>query len=133
MKQKLHPRTGTLILLLAILWLTGCGGDSGGPDQDYRGNWRGRTSHGGTVVFTVSVNEVTFLQIVDAQANVDLTMPLGIDGSSFSAATSAGVSSSGSPAVSVHCTFDSATHGTGSYSITKPPNTWTGTFEASRQ
>ena len=103
-----------------------------GPDRDYSGTWRGRTSHGGTVVFTVDGPEVTGLQIVDDQARVQLTQPVSIERDSFSADNSEIVPSTGNPLVSLQCAFDSETHCAGRYSIAKAPNAWSGTFEATR-
>lgn len=124
----MHPTLRTALALFGILWLAGCGGGDGGSGLDYGGIWRGATSHGGTVAFTVVDNMVTSFQIVDNQARVQITMPTEIKGNSFAAANSAGVSSPDSPAVSAQGTFDSETHATGHYSV----STWSGTFEAAR-
>lgn len=129
MKSKWPPS----LALLGILFLAGCGGDDSSSVLDYSGTWRGTTSHGGTVSFIVDGHAVKSFQIVDDQANVQITKPVAVKGDSFSAENSAGVSSPGSPAVSLHCTFESETHGFGDYSIQQPPDTWSGTFEASRQ
>ena len=116
------------VVLAAAAGPIGCD-DGGGSDLDYGGAWQGRTSHGGTVGFTVDGSSVTSFRIVDDQANVQITQPVDIHGDSFSAENSAGVSSPGSPAVSLQATFDSDTHCAGRYSIA---NAWSGTFEATR-
>lgn len=121
-----------LLALLGALFLTGCGDDGGGSETDYSGAWRGRTSHGGTVSFTVDGHAVKTFQVVDDQATVQLTKPVAIQGSSFSAQNSEGVSSPDSPAVAIQCTFDSATQCFGTYSIRRDADQWSGTFEASR-
>ena len=122
-----------VLVLLGALLLAGCGGGGGGSNQDYGGIWQGRTSHDGTVAFTVIGNSVTSLRIVDAQADVWILNPVEIEGDSFSAKNSEGATSPGSPAVSVQGTFDSATQAFGRYAITKAGNTWSGTFEAAKQ
>ena len=133
LKPKWRSLAGTFLLLLGIPWLAGCGGGGSGAAQDYHGTWQGRTSHGGSVAFTVVDNAVASLQIVDAQADIRIKNSVEIEGNSFSVDNSDVVASTVNPLVSVQCTFDSTTHATGSYSLTQTPNAWSGTFEASRQ
>jgi len=133
LKPKWRSLAGTLLILFGIPWLAGCGGGWSDTPQDYSGTWQGRTSHGGSVAFTVVANAVASLQIVDGQANIRIQNSVEIDGNSFSADNSDVVASTDNPLVSVQCTFDSSTHAAGSYSLTQTPNAWSGTFEASRQ
>jgi hypothetical protein len=130
MKSRLRLLSLFALLLIAAGW-AGCSGDDG-ESADYRGHWQGRTSHGGTVLFTVEANAVTSLRIVDSQASLQITQPVGIEGNSFFVENSEGVSSPGSPAVSAQGTFDTETHCAGRYSIVKASRAWSGTFEATR-
>lgn len=128
MTSILQPLARACFVLFVAACPIGCD-DGGGSDLDYGGTWQGRTSHGGTVVFTVAGSSVTSLRIVDDQANVQIAQPVDIHGDSFSAANSAGVFSPGSPAVALQATFESETHCAGRYSIA---NAWSGTFEATQ-
>jgi hypothetical protein len=126
MKAMLNRLVFSLIMCGCItLGCSKSGGD--GDDLDYNGNWNGKTSNGGSVTFTVSENKVTALEIKDDDGSIRLREPIGIDGDSFSA--SCGPSW---PMCDLSCTFDSATHCTGSYSITGIGSV-SGTFEASGQ
>jgi len=131
MKLKLHFLIGA-ILLFGILCLAGCEGGSG-ADHDYMGIWKGTTSHGGTVEMVIGENVVSTLRITDTEANVWTSQLIAIIGNGFTVETSEGVSAPDSPAVIVQCTFDSATHCTGTYSVTRGTRVWTGTFEATKQ
>ena len=121
------------LVLLALAASAGCddggGGDGGGA---YDGTWQGRTSHGGTVVFAVDGSSVRSLEIVDARARVRIVEPVAIEGTSFSAENSEGVSGPGSPAVSLQAVFDSDARCTGTYSLRTSSESWSGTFEAIR-
>lgn len=132
MKPTTRLRAGAFLVLLGILGLAGCGGDND-ADSGYGGAWRGGTSHGGTVVFTVDGYAVTTLQVVDKQARVQIMQPVSIKRGSFSVENFENASLSGNPLVSLHGTFDSQTHCSGRYSITAASDTWSGTFEASPQ
>ncbi len=133
MKRSHRHVTTPLPVLLALLWLTGCGGGSGETDFDYRGEWRGSTSHGGTITFSVSGPAVTTLQIADPQASIWIIQPTGIEGNTFSVENSEGVSSPNSPATSVQGVFDSETQCSGIYSISRGGQRVAGTFQASKQ
>lgn len=121
-----------LIALLASLLPMGCGSDDG-SDLNFRGEWRGTTSHGGTIEFSASGTAVTSLQIVDPQANVWITQPVAIVDGTFSVRNSEGVSSPTSPAVSVLGVFNSETQSSGTYSISRGGQTVSGTFTAAKQ
>jgi hypothetical protein len=120
-----------LVLLIAFLPM-GCGSGGDESDLNYRGEWRGSTSHGGTIAFSSSGTAVTSLQIVDPQANVWITQPVSIVDGIFAVENSEGVSSPTSPAVSVQGDFASETQATGTYSISRGGQRVTGTFTASR-
>jgi len=128
MNAILNKLAATCLLITSVAVFTGCEGEDKGPDQDYNGNWRGRTSHGGSVTFTVSGDMVTAFQINDSKAQIWLQQPQDIKGNSFS-----GEGGELFDKTSVSCTFDSATHCTGTYSIRKLMGSWEGTFEASRK
>ena len=132
MNPTLRRLTATILVLLATLGLTGCGGDSG-LETDYSGTWQGRTSHGGTIVFVVDGNAVTSLQNTDPEADVWITQPVAVEGNSFSVQDAEGVSSPTSPAVSVQGTFTSITTATGAYSVTRGSQSVAGTFQATLQ
>ncbi len=132
MKSTPHRLTFILLVLLATLGLTGCGGDSG-QETLYSGTWQGRTSHSGTIIFVVDGNAVTSLQITDAEANVWITQPVAVEGNSFAVQDAEGVSSPTSPAVSVQGTFTSETTATGNYSVSRGTQKVTGTFQATLQ
>ena len=122
----------TLLLVVAagsLQLFAGCESQDKGPDQDYNANWKGRTSNGGTVSFTVGGDKVTALEIKDSRGWIRLQQPVDIDGDSFSAEGSSGFLNS----TKVSCTFDSATHCTGSYSIQELGQSLSGTFEATRR
>lgn len=120
------------LALLAALLPMGCGSDDG-SDLDYRGEWRGTTSRGGTIQFSASGTAITSLQIVDPQANVWIIQPVAIVDGSFSVQNSEGVSSPTSPAVSVQGDFNSESQSSGTYSISRGGQTVSGTFSATKQ
>ena len=64
MKFTRSPIVRRWLCACACLVLAGCGGDEG-ADADYSGAWQGRTSNGGTVVFTVQGAQVVALRLVD--------------------------------------------------------------------
>jgi hypothetical protein len=71
------------------------------------------------------VRKSTALEINDSQGNLSLTKSIDIEGNSFSVETVF--------EGSVSCTFTSATHCTGSYTIWGIVNSLSGTFTASRK
>lgn len=132
MKHFLRPLSRLfLILVLAALPL-GCGGGDEESGGNYRGEWRGTTSRGGSIVFSVSGTAITSLRIDDPQASMEITRPVAIEGNTFAVANSEGVSSPTSPAVSVQGVFDSETQASGIYSISRGGQRVAGTFNASR-
>lgn len=116
-----------LVLFCMLSFLAGCGDDGNGPDANYAGAWQGRTSNGGTVVFTVEGNLVTSLRLVDPQGSIWFPQPTDIDGNSFSAEYE--TNTAATDYVSLQCTFDSAAHGAGRYTLRKGSSLLTGTFE----
>ena len=116
-------------LLFVLALLAGCGGGDG-ESLDYTGIWQGRTSNGGTVVFTVEGNLVAALRLVDPQGSIWFPQPTDIQGNSFSAEYE--THTAATDYVSLECTFDSVAHGTGRYTMRKGSNLLTGTFEAQR-
>ena len=129
MNRKALDLARRLALLFVLALLAGCGGGDG-ESLDYTGNWQGRTSNGGTVVFTVEGNLVTALRLVDPQGTIWFPQAVDIQGDSFSADYE--TNTSATDYVSLECTFDSVAHGTGDYTMRKGSNLLTGTFEAQR-
>lgn len=119
----------TLLLAGALLAAAGCGGDSGGGDRDYSGNWLGTTSNGGTISFSVANDLVTPLRLNDPQGSLWLTLQVEINGNSFRAEDV----ESPTDQITLLCTFDSATHGTGRYTMRDGGQSLNGTFEVTRQ
>ena len=118
-----------LALLFVFALLAGCGGGDG-ESLDYAGVWQGRTSNGGSIVFTVEGNWVTSLRLADPQGSIWFPQPTDIEGNSFSAEYE--TNTAATDYVSLQCTFDSAVHGTGRYTMRKGSNLLTGTFEVQR-
>ena len=129
MNRKALDLARRLALLFVLALLAGCGGGDG-ESLDYTGAWQGRTSNGGTVVFTVEGNLVTALRLVDPQGTIWFPQAVDIQGDSFSADYE--TNTSATDYVSLECTFDSVAHGTGDYTMRKGSNLLTGTFEAQR-
>ena len=127
MKFTRSPIVRRWLCACACLVLAGCGGDEG-ADADYSGAWQGRTSNGGTVVFTVEGNLVAALRLVDPQGSIWFPQPTDIQGNSFSAEYE--THTAATDYVSLECTFDSVAHGTGRYTLRKGSQILTGTFEA---
>jgi hypothetical protein len=118
-----------LMLCASVILPVGC---EEGPDEDYNGEWRGRTSNGGTVVFTVEGDEVTAFEMRDpGGSSLRLLESVAINGNSFSVEDDGGVL--GMDEAELEGTFDSATHCTGSYSFEKLWMTHSGTYDATRQ
>lgn len=118
-------------LISSLVWLAGCGGDDGGgASADYAGQWQGRTSNGGSIVFTVAGDEVATLRLSDPQGVIWFPQPVEIEGDSFAAAY--GTDTATTDEVSLECTFDTPVHGAGSYSMRKGAQILRGTFEATR-
>ena len=118
-----------LALLFVFALSAGCGSDDG-ESLDYTGVWQGRTSNGGTIVFTVEGNMVTALRLTDPQGTIWFPQAVDVRGDSFSADYE--TNTSATDYVSLQCTFDSVAHGTGNYTMRKGSNLLTGTFEAAR-
>ena len=116
-----------LALLFVLALPAGCG-SGGGESLDYTGAWQGRTSNGGTVVFTVEGNLVTALRLTDPQGSIWFPQAVDVQGDSFSADYE--TNTSATDYVSLECMFDSIVHGTGNYTMRKGGNLLTGTFEA---
>ena len=129
MNRKAFALARRLALLIVLALPAGCGSGDG-ESLDYTGAWQGRTSNGGTIVFTVEANVVASLSLVDPQGSIWFPQPTDIDGNSFSAEYETNTSTS--DFVSLECTFDSLAHGAGRYSLLKGSNLLTGTFEVQR-
>ena len=129
MNRKAFALARRLALLIVLALPAGCGSGDG-ESLDYTGAWQGRTSNGGTVVFTVEGNLVTALRLVDPQGTIWCPQAVDIQGDSFSADYE--TNTSATDYVSLECTFDSVAHGTGDYTMRKGSNLLTGTFEAQR-
>lgn len=109
--------------------LAGCGGDDG-ADADYSGAWQGRTSNGGTVVFTVQGAQVVALRLSDPGGEIWFPQPTDVVGNSFSAEY--GTDTAATDEVALSGTFDSADRASGRYSMRKGTRLLAGTFEATR-
>ena len=130
MGNRMNGRTLAFVRSLALVGLlalpAGCGSGDG-ESLDYAGAWQGRTSNGGTVVFTVEGNLVVSLRLTDPQGAIWFPQPTDIEGNSFSAEYE--TNTAATDYVSLQCTFDSAVHGTGRYVMRKGSQLLTGTFE----
>ena len=129
MNDTIRTLARRLALLFVLALPAGCGSGDG-ESVDYTGVWQGRTSNGGTIVFTVEANVVASLSLVDPQGSIWFPQPTDIDGNSFSAEYE--TNTAATDYVSLQCTFDSVAHGTGRYSLRKGGDLLTGTFEAAR-
>lgn len=130
MKKTLLPIVRWVLGACACAVLAGCGGDDGGADADYAGVWQGRTSNGGTIVFTVQGAQVVALRLSDPNGEIWFPKPTDIVGDSFSAEYETDTAATDS--VSLDCTFGSLTQATGRYSMRKGAQLLTGTFAADR-
>lgn len=127
MNRKALALARRLALLFVLALPAGCGSGDG-ESLDYTGVWQGRTSNGGTVVFTVEGNLVTALRLTDPQGSIWFPQAVDVQGDSFSADYE--TNTSATDYVSLECTFDSVAHGTGNYTMRKGSNLLAGTFEA---
>ena len=127
MNRKALDLARRLALLFVLALPAGCGSGDG-ESLDYTGIWQGRTSNGGTVVFTVEGNLVAALRLVDPQGSIWFPQPTDIQGNSFSAEYE--THTAATDYVFLECMFDSVAHGTGRYTMRKGSQILTGTFEA---
>ncbi len=127
MNRKALALARRLALLFVLALPAGCGSGDG-ESLDYTGTWQGRTSNGGTIVFTVEGHLVTALRLVDPQGTIWFPQAVDVQGDSFSADYE--TNTSATDYVSLQCTFDSVAHSTGDYTMRKGGNLLTGTFEA---
>ena len=121
---------GRLALFCVLALAAGCGG-SDGASADYSGVWQGRTSNGGSIVFTVEGDLVVSLRLVDPQGVIWMPQPTDVTGHSFSAEYATDTATTDD--VSLQCTFGSTSDATGRYAMRKGGNVLNGTFEAQRQ
>ena len=129
MNFKILALARNLSLFFVLALTAGCGGDDG-ESQDYSGNWQGRTSNGGSIVFTVEGNQVVSLRLSDPQGDIWSPQPTDIVGDSFSAEYE--THTAATDYVFLECTFDADAHGAGRYSMRKGSNLLNGTFEVRR-
>ena len=129
MTRNLFALARRLSVLFVLALLAGCGG-SDGASLNYAGVWQGRTSNGGSIVFTVEGDLVTSLRLTDPQGNIWFPQPTDIEGNSFSAEYE--TNTAATDYVSLQCTFDSIARGTGDYLLRKGSDLLTGTFEVAR-
>ena len=128
MKSPMSIVRWMLFACACAVW-AGCGGDEG-ADADYSGAWQGRTSNGGTVVFTVQGAQVVALRLSDPGGEIWFPKPTDVVGHSFSAEY--GTDTAATDDVALTGTFDSPVHATGRYSMRKGAQLLKGTFEAAR-
>ena len=122
-----------LSAVCSSLLFSGCEGDSSGPDMDYNGTWKGSTSAGGSVSFTVSGGKVSGLYLTHGNYYLkqQSSSQVEISGNEFSIDV---VLAEGE----IKGTFSSATKCSGSYSysgyvIMAGKVSYSGTFEATKQ
>ncbi|MGD9611740.1 MAG: hypothetical protein AB7V22_02435 [Kiritimatiellia bacterium] len=130
MNRNMSAFVGRFALLLVLALAAGCG-DGDGERADYTGVWQGRTSNGGSIVFTVEGDWVVSLRLVDPQGVIWMPQPTDVTGHSFSAEYATDTAATDD--VSLQGTFDSATGATGRYAMRKGGNVLNGTFAAQRQ
>ena len=130
MKFTRPPIVRRWLCACACLVLAGCGGDEG-ADADYSGAWQGRTSNGGTVVFTVQGAQVVALRLTDPGGEIWFPQPTDIVGHSFSAEY--GTDTAATDDVFLKGTFVSDSDATGRYEMRKGSHVLSGTFAAQRQ
>ena len=118
------------LMVLGGLLLGGCGGE-GGSDQNYDGTWAGRTSHGGSITFTVDGDWVLTLRLDDPAAQIWFPQPVDIHGNVFAAQYLTDTASSDD--VRLGGSLVSATQVNGNYSLHKGTYALSGTFTATRQ
>jgi len=133
MKSPSHRLIGTALLLLALTGLAGCSGSGESDDGAGGDKWAGPTSHGGTVNFTMENEWITTFQVTDNGASIWIQQPARVVNDTFEAHNSENGSAPGAPGATVAGVFDSAVHCTGSYTLTKSSQQWTGTYTASKQ
>ena len=118
MEYRMNGRTlafARRFALLCVLALpAGCGGGDG-ESLNYTGIWQGRTSNGGSVVFTVEGNRVAALRLVDPQGSIWFPQPTDIVGHSFSAEY--GTDTAATDDVFLKGTFVSDSDATGRYEM----------------
>lgn len=131
MKNILSPIVRWVLCACAGAVLVGCGDDGGGADADYAGVWKGRTSNGGTIVFTVEGSLVVALQLSDPGGEIWFPQPTDIRGDSFSAEYATDTAATDD--VSLQGTFVSESDATGRYEMRKGGSVLSGTFAARRQ
>ena len=119
-----------MLFACACAVLAGCGGDEG-ADADYSGAWQGRTSNGGTVVFTVQGAQVVALRLSDPGGEIWFPKPTDVVGNSFSAEY--GTDTAATDDVFLKGTFVSDSDATGRYEMRKGSHVLSGTFAAQRQ
>ena len=129
MKFTRSPIVRRWLCACACLVLAGCGGDEG-ADADYSGAWQGRTSNGGTVVFTVQGAQVVALRLTDPGGEIWFPQPTDIVGHSFSAEY--GTDTAATDDVFLKGTFVSDSDATGRYAMRKGGAVLSGTFAAQR-
>lgn len=130
MKTTLSPIVRWVLGACACAVLVGCGDDGGGGDADYTGTWQGRTSNGGTIVFTVEGPLVVTLRLSDPGGEIWFPQPTDIRGDSFSAEYATDTAATDD--VSLQGTFVSESAATGRYTMRKGGNVLSGTFAAGR-
>ena len=130
MKRKPSPLVRWVLVAFACAVLVGCGDDGGGADADCAGAWQGRTSNGGTIVFTVEGSRVVALRLSDPGGVIWFPQPTDIRGDSFSAEYATDTAATDD--VSLQGTFVSESDATGRYEMRKGGNVLGGTFEARR-
>lgn len=131
MKNILSPVVRWVLVAFACAVLVGCGDDGGGADADYAGVWQGRTSNGGTIVFSVEGRLVVTLRLSDPGGEIWFPQPTDIHGDSFSAEYATDTAATDD--VSLQGTFVSETDATGRYTMRKGGTVLSGTFAARRQ
>ena len=130
MKNILSPIVRWVLCACAGAVLAGCGDDDGGADADYAGVWQGRTSNGGTIVFSVEGRLVVTLRLSDPGGEIWFPQPTDIHGDSFSAEYATDTAATDD--VSLQGTFVSETDATGRYTMRKGGTVLSGTFAAQR-
>ena len=131
MKKILSPFVRWMLVAFACAVLVGCGDDGGGAAADYAGVWQGRTSNGGTIVFTVEGSLVVALRLSDPGGEIWFPQPTDVRGDSFSAEYATDTAATDD--VSLQGTFVSESVATGRYAMRKGGSVLSGTFAARRQ
>ena len=131
MKKIPSPFVRWLLCACVCAVLAGCDDGGNGADADYSGVWRGPTSNGGAIVFTVEGDSVVSLRLDDPQGVIWFPRPTDVRGDSFSAEYAADTAATDD--VSLSGTFVSDSSATGRYEMRKGGNVLRGTFAARRQ